>query len=263
MRRKIILISSLLIVILIVFAAGATVHPQVSVDEQNAIVNSVIQTINPQGMMDSIEATVESKVLQQINIAASGNNTVALTPVLTEISNTANQSTPVSSNPTVAATPTIAGTRPYTVGIPTEYWNGAVLQPDGTYKGLHAKFVNSYAYTTGADDAGNATKEFKSEYTPNTLFNVDFVFENDGSVVWPAQLELRWIGTSGTYTGHSPSIFIDRTYDPIKPGDRCGFSLAAHGSEDLGYITFYFQMYDALSGSVIEGGNGSFSYLAK
>ena len=41
------------------------------------------------------------------------------------------------------------------------------------------------------------------------------------------------------------------------------FTIAAHGSEELGWHTFYFQLYDAISGSVIAGGNGSFSYLAK
>jgi hypothetical protein len=56
---------------------------------------------------------------------------------------------------------------------------------------------------------------------------------------------------------------VDTSNNPVKPGDRLGFSISAHGSEELGWHTFYFQLYDAVSGVPIPGGYGYFSYLAK
>ena len=72
---------------------------------------------------------------------------------------------------------------------------------------------------------------------------------------------MRHVGNVGEYTG-TESVSIDRTYDPILPGERAGFTISAYGSENLGWTTFYFQLYDADSGTVIEGGQGSFSYNA-
>ena len=43
---------------------------------------------------------------------------------------------------------------------------------------------------------------------------------------------------------------------------RCSFTVSSYGSENLGWTTFYFQLYDADSGSIIEGGQGSFTYHA-
>ena len=74
---------------------------------------------------------------------------------------------------------------------------------------------------------------------------------------------MRNTGSVSTYTGHHENAIVDTSTDPVLPGERQGFTIAAHGSEELGWHTFYFQLYDAISGSIIAGGNGSFSYLAK
>ena len=88
------------------------------------------------------------------------------------------------------------------------------------------------------------------------------VFENDGTLVWPVHLEMRHVGNVGEYTGHAESVYIDRSDNPVKPGDRAGFTVSAYGSENLGWTTFYFQVFDADTGLPMEGGQGSFSYLA-
>lgn len=225
--KKSILIFVLSILVLTLFATiAASIQPQLTTDEQNMIVESVIQTINPQGMIDSIVSTVEARVLVQSSGASEATATPAGTSSTTE--------------PVAGATGTT---------------------PEGPFTGIHAKFSNSYAYTVGGDNGDQVTVE--SEYTPNTLFNIDVVFENDGDTVWPALVEMRNVSTAGTYTGHSPNVIVDTTYAPVIPGGKRAFTIAAHGSEDLGYHTFYFQLYDAVSGSLLAGGSGSFSYLAK
>lgn len=144
---------------------------------------------------------------------------------------------------------------------PKDYPDGAVLQPDGTYRGLHAKFFNSYSYVLGGDENG-ITKEFQTGYIPNQRFNLDVVFENDGSTPWPKRIECRHVSNVGEYTGHTESAYVDRINNPVMPGDKCGFSFSAHGSENIGFTTFYYKLYDADSGSAIEGGDGYFSYDA-
>lgn len=223
----IVLLLGLILVLL--GALNATSKPQLSIDEQSVIVDSVIQTINPQKLASDIAATVEASVLTKLqsnpSFNANASGTVGVTPTATSVSST---------------------------GVTQE----------GPFTGLHAKFVNSYAYTTGesTEDGGRV---FSSEYTPNTLFNFDVVFENDGTIPWPGQVEMRNTGSVSTYTGHRPSVIVDTSNDPVLPGERRGFTIAAHGSEELGWHTFYFQLYDAISGSMIAGGTGSFSYLAK
>ena len=207
--------------IALIVTIAATIQPQLSIDEQNLIVNAVIQTLNPAQMAADIAATVEANVLAKLGgSAALVTNTVENAEAAAEI--------------------------------------GA----SGPFPGLHAKFVNSYAYTTGESDE-NGGRVFSSEYIPNELFNFDVVFENDGTIPWPAQIEMRNTGSVSTYTGHRESAVVDTSADPVLPGERQGFTIAAHGSEELGWHTFYFQLYDAISGSIIAGGNGSFSYLAK
>ncbi len=229
MKKSILIIAIAVLSVALVISIGATVRPQLSMDEQNLIVDSVIQTINPEGLAESIAATVEANVLKQIGGLA---DETAENTEETAISETESALVP---------TPTPA--------------------VESTYSGIHAKFVNSYAYTVGGDEGDQVTVQ--SEYTPNVLFNIDVVFENDGDTVWPALIEMRNVSTSGTYTGHSPNVIVDTTYAPVVPGGKRAFTIAAHGSEDLGYHTFYFQLYDAVSGSLIAGGSGSFSYLAK
>lgn len=202
---------------------AATVAPQLSFDEQALIVDSVVQTLNPTRMAADIALTVEANLLAKL-----GTGEAAAMPT-----------------PEPAAGATADGS-----------------QPSGPFTGLHAKFVNSYAYTTGESDE-NGGRVFSSEYIPNTLFNFDVVFENDGTIPWPPQVEMRNTGSVSTYTGHRPSVIVDTSADPVMPGERQGFTIAAHGSEELGYHTFFFQLYDATSGSIIAGGSGSFSYLAK
>lgn len=216
----------ILIAVLIAALFGtiaATIAPQLSYDEQTLIVDSVLQTLNPTKMANDIALTVEANLMAKL-----GAGTGATAPT-----------------PAPAAETTVNSS-----------------EPTGPFTGLHAKFVNSYAYTTGESDE-NGGRIFSSEYVPNTLFNFDVVFENDGTIPWPSQIEMRNTGSVSTYTGHRPSVLIDTSADPVMPGERQGFTIAAHGSEELGYHTFFFQLYDAISGSIIAGGSGSFSYLAK
>lgn len=256
------IIAMILTAVLILSAAAA--RPQLSNDEQDLIVEAVVSTLTSDAYKQAIAEEVEQDIVNKLEAAGFLGVAAALKVTLPE-----QQVTPEPTDlpvETEAAEPAEAAipaeptpTRPW--DSPADYWEGAVLQDDGTYRGLHARFSQSYAYTVGEDENG-ITKTFHTEYIPNERFNVDVVFENDGSVVWPAQIEMRHTGNVGEYTGHTESAFIDRTYDPVKPGDKCGFSISAHGSENLGYTTFYFKLFDAVSGTPIEGGDGSFSYLA-
>ena len=234
MNKKTLILSVIILTIAILSIVGAAVQPQLSQDEQNIIVDSVIQTINPQALADSIGATVEARVLTKIGLI------------------------PDTSVPTATAPSATLPVLSATVGIAENLI--ASVTPE-SYQGLHAKFVNSYAYTEGGDNGNQKT--FETEYTPNTLFTFDVVFENDGTVNWPPQVEMRNTGSVSTYTGHRPNVIVDTSNNPVKPGDRLGFSISAHGSEELGWHTFYFQLYDAVSGVPIPGGYGYFSYLAK
>lgn len=256
--------------LLLIIAAGA--HPQLSLDEQEAIIEAVVQTMNPEALKATVVAEVEADLIAKLTAggyvgvagaiaqplsAAETEVPAAAAALVTESAGTAETAPAGAAGPT--PTPLPASERP--IDDIKDYADGAVLQPDGTYRGLHAKQVNAYAYTLGEDQDG-IVREFHSEYTPNVRFNVDVVFENDGSVIWPPRIEMRHVGNVGEYTGHAESMIIDRTYDPIKPGDRCAITVSAYGSENLGWTTFYFQLYDADSGSVIEGGYASFTYHA-
>ena len=283
-KNKILLLAAALLAL--VAAAAMAPRPELTIDEQNAVVEAAAQTLAADpDFMATVSANVEQDIIDRLNAAgyfgvagalAAGNESAKTaetsdptpTPTATPLPETAAETaeeaaadTEVEATEEAAAADTAAaddGEPEYDKAM--DYWDGAVLQEDGTYRGLHAKFVNSYAYTLGGDN-GNE-KEFKTEYTPNVRFNIDVVFENDGSVVWPARIEMRHVGNVGEYTGHAESVYIDRTYDPVKPGDKVGFSVSCYGSENLGWTTFYFKLYDADSGSVIEGGEGSFTYHA-
>lgn len=261
-----------IIILLMIIAAGA--RPQLSYDEQNAIIDAVVQTMDPERMKAEVIAEVEQNLIAKFN---AGGYTGLVAALSLDLPQTPAPTATVPPTPTAdpgeilrptsetaEAAPTLAASgtgepREYDKAI--DYWDGAVLQEDGTYRGLHAKQVSAYAYTLGGDENGQV-KEFQTRYTPNVRFNVDVVFENDGSVVWPAHIEMRHVGNVGEYTGHAESVYSDRTNDPVKPGDRCAFTVSAYGSENLGWTTFYFKLFDADSGSVIEGGNGSFTYEA-
>lgn len=256
--------------LLLIIAAGA--HPQLSLDEQEAIIEAVVQTMNPEALKATVVAEVEADLIAKLTaggyVGVAGAIAQPLPAAATEVPAAA--VTPVTESAGTAETAPAGAAGPTPTPLPAserqiddikDYANGAVLQPDGTYRGLHAKQVNAYAYTLGEDQDG-IVREFHSEYTPNVRFNVDVVFENDGSVIWPPRIEMRHVGNVGEYTGHAESMIIDRTYDPIKPGDRCAITVSAYGSENLGWTTFYFQLYDADSGSVIEGGYASFTYHA-
>ena len=275
MQKMIIFVAA---VVLLIMAAGA--HPQLSLDEQNAIIEAVVQTLNPDNMKATVIAEVEADLAAKFTAAGYVGVAGAISqglPAGTEVPLPVSTEEPqpaeteellISKNPEVSAgsDENAAGSSSLPVAERTvddihDYPEGAVLQPDGTYRGLHAKQVNSYAYTIGEDENG-VVKQFHTEYTPNVRFNLDVVFENDGSVIWPARIKMCHVGTVGEYTGHAPCVEIDRTYDPVKPGDRAGFTVSAYGSENLGWTTFYFQLYDAVSGSPIEGGYGSFTYHA-
>lgn len=256
-------------ILLVILISAAAVQPQLSMDEQSAIVEAVVQTMNPEAMKAAVIAEVEADLMEKFTAAGYVGLAAALSVPVQE---TAEPEVPQALMPTVTPTPvfsfggvtpepeTETGPRMVETNI-ADYYEGAVLQEDGTYRGLHAKQVNAYAYTVGEDENG-VVRQFHTEYTPNTRFNVDVVFENDGSLVWPPRIEMRHVGNVGEYTGHAESVFSDRTNDPVLPGGRCSFTVSAYGSENLGWTTFYFQLYDADSGSIIEGGQGSFTYHA-
>ena len=209
---------------------------------------------------DHVDVTVGEQILIPSAETAESAESAEPTPTATPLPETAadTEATEEAAAADASAAVETAGER--VIDDAMDYWDGAVLQADGTYRGLHAKQVSAYAYTLGGDNGSE--KEFKTEYTPNVRFNVDIVFENDGSVVWPARIEMRHVGNVGEYTGHAESVYIDRTYDPVKPGGKAAFTVSCYGSENLGWTTFYFKLYDADSGSVIEGGEGSFTYHA-
>ena len=261
---------------LVLIAAGA--NPQLSLDEQDAIVAAVVQTMNPEAMKATVVAEVEADLIEKfqsagyLGLVAALSAPSANTPEPAEPTPMPTEEVPAETEEPIitndakdegsdSASSESTETQPRQIDSAADYWNGAVLQEDGTYRGLHAKQVNAYAYTIGEDENG-VVKQFHTEYTPNVRFNVDVVFENDGSVIWPARIEMRHIGNVGEYTGHAESIIVDRSLNPVKPGDRCAFTVSAYGSENLGWTTFYFKLYDADSGSVIEGGEGSFTYHA-
>lgn len=259
---------------ILILITAASVHPQVSLDEQNAIIDAVVQTMNPESMKATVVAEVKADLINKFYDAGYVGLAAALADPLEESNEIqempAQTMTPTpemlvnsdSTEPASATTPVpeITPTRLIETSI-ADYYDGAVLQEDGTYRGLHAKFVHSYAYAVGSFDEEGQIREYSNAFTPNKWFNVDVVFENDGSLVWPPRIEMRHVGNVGEYTG-TESVSIDRTYDPILPGERAGFTISAYGSENLGWTTFYFQLYDADSGTVIEGGQGSFSYNA-
>ena len=256
-------------ILLVILISAAAVQPQLSMDEQSAIIEAVVQTMDPENMKATVIAEVEADLMEKFTAAGYVGLAAALSvPVQGE-----EPAVPEPVLPTVTPTPVLpadAGSTPVpeTEDGPrlietniADYYEGAVQQEDGTYRGLHAKQVNAYAYTIGEDENG-VVRQFHTEYTPNTRFNVDVVFENDGSLVWPPRIEMRHVGNVGEYTGHAESVYADRTYDPVMPGGRCSFTVSAYGSENLGWTTFYFQLYYADSGSIIEGGQGSFTYHA-
>ena len=244
---------------------AASVQPQLSLDEQSAIVEAVVQTLNPEIMKKTLIAEVEADLIEKFNASGYVGLSAAL---MVPGSETEEEQIPPTATPTpemlvsAQTQETISGTEsPAATEDPTDYWHGAVEQEDGSFRGMHMKMVNSYAYTIGEDEDGQV-RQFHTEYTPNTRFNLDVVFENDGTLVWPVHLEMRHVGNVGEYTGHAESVYIDRSDNPVKPGDRAGFTVSAYGSENLGWTTFYFQVFDAETGLPMEGGQGSFSYLA-
>lgn len=264
-------------VLAVVLLTAASVQPQLSYDEQNAIVEAVVQTMNPDAMKATIIAEVEADLIRKFDASGYVGLSAALSVPLeaSEAPAAAESASTATPTPDLLVSPdnsnTAADDMPkteteknseseYETNI-ADYYNGAILQEDGTYRGLHAKQVNAYAYTVGESEGGTY-REFHTEFQPNVRFNLDVVFENDGSLVWPSRIEMRHTGNVGEYTGHTESVVIDRTANPVLPGDKCGFTISAHGSENLGWTTFYFQLFDADSGSVIEGGQGSFTYNA-
>ncbi len=262
--EKLILLAAAFILLLIM-AAGA--QPQLSLDEQDAIVEAVVQTMDPENMKAEIAAQVEADIIAKLEAGGYLGVASALKIPMPDTSVSAPAVQPTAAPTSQSGSPETTSVQPTPLPAAerviddiADYADGAVPQPDGTYRGLHAKQVTSIAYIVGGDENGR-TKTFQNEYHSNIWFNVDVVFENDGSVIWPPHIEMRHIGNDGEYTG-TESVVVDRTYDPVKPGDRCTLTISAYGSENLGWTTFYFQLFDADSGSVIEGGHGSFTYHA-
>lgn len=254
MNKKTVLML-VFIVLTVVLMSASAVRPDLTAEDESAIIDSVVKTV---------EADFISRLTANgyIGVAAALQPSEPITVTTPEPATPVVTEEPAVSSEEAAPEAEAAEPAERVVDNPADYWEGAVQQADGTYRGLHAKFFNSYAYTVGEDENG-ITKTFHTDYIPNERFNVDVVFENDGSTPWPAIIEMRHTGNSGEYTGHTESTIIDRSNNAVMPGDKCGFTVSAHGSENLGYITFFFKLYDAVSGTPIEGGEGSFSYLAR
>lgn len=271
LNKKMLMAIGIFAALLVITAA--TQRPQLSFDEQQSLVETIKGTVAVE-----VEADIAAKLRAAGYIGFAAALEEGLDP---EVLATAAATPEAAVSGTAAATETTAVAASAVAGQPTptalnagdvydspdkwdspaDYWEGAVLQPDGTYRGLHAKFIYGYGYGLGEDENGNTIRT-SDKFIPNQRYNVDVVFENDGSVVWPPRIEMRHTGNNGEYTGHQESVISDRTMNPVKPGDRAAFTVSAHGSENIGDITFYFKLYDADSGSAIEGGDGSFFYHA-
>ena len=63
--QKMILLAAA--VVLLIMAAGA--HPQLSLDEQDAIIEAVVQTLNPENMKATVIAEVEADLIAKFNAA--------------------------------------------------------------------------------------------------------------------------------------------------------------------------------------------------
>ena len=164
-------------VVLLIMAAGA--HPQLSLDEQDAIVEAVVQTLNPDNMRATIIAEVEADLAAKFTAAgyvgvagAISQGVPAATeeplPFPTEEPQPAETEVPLISKETETAADSAVKPAALPAGERQiddihDFPEGAVLQPDGTYRGLHAKPVNSYAYTIGEDENG-VVKQFHTEY---------------------------------------------------------------------------------------------------
>ena len=226
--------------------------------------------MNPENMKAEIAAQVEADMIAKLEAGGFLGVAAALkiplpgsavsAPVIAPTATPAAPAQAAAADTGSAAKPTPKPAGERVIDSIADYADGAVLQEDGTYRGLHAKQVSAYSYIVGGDEGGQV-REFQNAYHSNIWFNVDVVFENDGSVIWPPHIEMRHIGNVGEYTG-TESVTVDRSMNPVKPGDKCTLTISAYGSECLGWTTFYFQLYDADSGSVIEGGYGSFTYHA-
>ena len=144
---------------ILILITAASVHPQVSLDEQNAIIDAVVQTMNPESMKATVVAEVKADLINKFYDAGYVGLAAALADPLEESNEIpempAQTMTPTpemlvnsdSTEPASATTPVpeITPTRLIETSI-ADYYDGAVLQEDGTYRGLHAKFVHSYAY---------------------------------------------------------------------------------------------------------------------
>ena len=64
--QKMIILAAAVVVLLIV-AAGA--HPQLSLDEQDAIIEAVVHTLNPDNMKATVIAEVEADLIAKFNAA--------------------------------------------------------------------------------------------------------------------------------------------------------------------------------------------------
>ena len=74
--------------IALIVTIAATIQPQLSIDEQNLIVDAVLQTLNPAQMAVDIAATVEANVLAKLGgSAAIVTNTVENAEAAAEIGN--------------------------------------------------------------------------------------------------------------------------------------------------------------------------------
>lgn len=221
--KKIVLFIVLLVLAFSVVPSFA--EKTLSDEDIELIAAKVVELMNFN--LDEFKQSVKKEVLEELSQGSAPQSQPAAAPV-------------VQLEPTAIPSPTPTAT------------------PKETYVGAHVKQVNSYAYVNGGDQSGAHT--YRSQYFPNELFTLDVVFENDGNMALPANLELRHSGGVGEYTCHRESAFSNRELG-IKPGERVGFSFACHGSENIGTISFYFTLYDD-SGKPIPGGFGYFTYIA-
>lgn len=265
MKKNLLLI---LVLAAVICCAAVPASAQLTTEERDIIITEILKRLDLDNVVDivlneklpGIQGNLQQQISTEVGSLKSDISREVQQNIQSELGSiiAAEVAKQLQANPQTAPQPAAQPTEE-----PQQIQNPApapAAQPQNkTYNGPHVKFVNSYAYQVGGDEKGAHT--YKSEYYPNELFTVDIVFENDGNMALPTNLELRHTGNSGEYTGHTESAYAYGKN--IQPGQRVGFSFAAHGSENIGNISWSFQLFDADTGNAVNGGYGSFFYVAR
>lgn len=247
-------IFTLFFVVMTFCLSAVPVYAQITQAERDIIIEEILKRLDIETVVENMIDEKMSGINQDVIAAIKDETSDLKTEIKNEVTETLRREFSLLTDGTI-------------VKPDTQQSESAAVQPEAAapaagsaaYVGPHVKFVNSYADKSGGSSGGEHL--YMSEYYPNEEFTLDVVFENDGNAPLPANLELRHTGNVGEYTGHTESAF---SYGKaVNPGERVGFSFAAHGSENIGDITFYFQLFDADTGNPVNGGFGSFFYVAR